>query len=158
MALLYPKLFPNDVNYVIGKSDFRKDWYFEHVPHSEDPNAKAGMFGGGGGNGRATPWSVTFDLPSAPRGKATLRVAIAGGGARQIDVAMNGQPAGKIERLADSAISHNGILGIWREHEVPIDTSLMKAGPNVLKLTMPAGPVNLGVIYDYLRLELDETA
>jgi rhamnogalacturonan endolyase len=158
MALLYPKLFPNDVNYVIGKSDFRKDWYFEHVPHSEDPNAKAGMFGGGGGNGRATPWSVAFDLPSAPRGKATLRVAIAGGGARQIDVAMNGQPAGKIERLADSGISHNGILGIWREHEVPIDTSLMKAGTNVLKLIMPAGQVNLGVIYDYLRLELDESA
>ncbi len=37
--LEYPKLFPNDVNYVIGKSDFRKDWFFEQVPHSqcEDP-------------------------------------------------------------------------------------------------------------------------
>ena len=156
MALLYAKLFPNDVNYIVGKSDFRKDWYFEHIPQSEDPNARAGMFGSGGGNGRATPWSITFDLPNAPRGKATLRVAIAGGGARQIDLTMNGQPAGKIERLPDSGISHNGILGIWREHEVPLDTSLMKAGTNVLKLIMPAGPVNQGVIYDYLRLELEE--
>jgi rhamnogalacturonan endolyase len=34
----------------------------------------------------------------------------------------------------------------------------MKTGSNVLKLTMPAGAVNLGVIYDYLRLELDESA
>jgi rhamnogalacturonan endolyase len=158
MALLYAKLFPNDVNYVIGKSDFRKDWYFLHVPHSEDPNAKAGMFGTGAGNGRATPWTVTFEMPGAPRGQVTLRVAIAGGGARQIDLAMNDQPAGKIERLPDSGISHNGIMGIWREHELPIDVSLMKAGTNVLKLTMPGGPVNQGVIYDYLRLEIDENA
>ena len=34
----------------------------------------------------------------------------------------------------------------------------MKAGTNVVKRTMPAGPVNLGVIYDYLRLEIDENA
>ena len=24
------KLFPDDVNYMIGKSDFRKDWFFQH--------------------------------------------------------------------------------------------------------------------------------
>jgi rhamnogalacturonan endolyase len=158
MSLLYAKLFPNDVNYVVGKSDFRKDWYYMHVPHSEDPNAKPGIFGQGQGNGRATPWTVTFDLPHDPRGKAVLRVAIAGGGGRQIAVAMNDKPAGSIDRFPDSAISHNGMLGIWREHEVPIDVSLMKAGPNVLKLTMPAGPVNNGVVYDYLRFELDESA
>jgi hypothetical protein len=27
-----------------------------------------------------------------------------------------------------------------------------------LKLIVPAGPVNNGLIYDYLRLELDESA
>ena len=36
--------------------------------------------------------------------------------------------------------------------------TLLKAGTNVLKLIVPKGPVNNGVIYDYLRLELDETA
>ena len=30
----------------------------------------------------------------------------------------------------------------------------LKAGENTLTLTVPAGPVNNGVIYDYLRLEL----
>ena len=34
----------------------------------------------------------------------------------------------------------------------------MKQGTNVLKLIVPAGPVNNGVIYDYVRLELDEPA
>jgi hypothetical protein len=28
----------------------------------------------------------------------------------------------------------------------------------VLTLTVPAGPVNNGIIYDYLRLELDDSA
>jgi rhamnogalacturonan endolyase len=49
----------------------------------------------------------------------------------------------------------NGIQGIWYEREFPFDASMLKAGTNVLTLTIPAGPVNNGVIYDYLRLELD---
>ena len=32
----------------------------------------------------------------------------------------------------------------------------MKQGENVLKLIVPAGPVNNGIIYDYVRLELDD--
>jgi rhamnogalacturonan endolyase len=159
MPLLYAKLFPNDVNYVIGKSDFRKDWYFEQVPHSEDPNARPGPFGGGGGTGRATPWLITFELPKAPKGKATLRFGIASGGARQIEVTVNDKSAGTLDQLpGDSAIGRNGIQGLWFERELAFDASLMKAGTNMLKLTVPAGPVNAGVIYDYLRLELDENA
>ena len=26
-------LFPNDITYTIGKSDYHKDWFFEQVPH-----------------------------------------------------------------------------------------------------------------------------
>ncbi len=48
--LKYPKLFPNDVNYVIGKSDFRKDWFFEQLPHNEDLSNTNGQ-----GRGRSTP-------------------------------------------------------------------------------------------------------
>ena len=44
------------------------------------------------------------------------------------------------------------------ERELAFDASLMKKGENALKLIVPAGPVNNGVIYDYLRLELDESA
>ena len=37
-------------------------------------------------------------------------------------------------------------------------SALLKAGSNVLTLIVPKGPVNNGVIYDYVRLELDEAA
>jgi rhamnogalacturonan endolyase len=52
--LEYPKLFPNDVTYTIGKSDYRKDWFFEQVPHAvtDDPTGR--------GQGRATNWTVSF--------------------------------------------------------------------------------------------------
>jgi rhamnogalacturonan endolyase len=159
ISLQYAQLFPNDVNYVIGKSDFRKDWFFQHVPHNEDPKAKAEPFSGVRGAGRTTPFAVTFDLPDAPRGKATLRLAICGTGARLIEVTVNDKSAGRVDRLpGDGAIARHSIQGLWYERELAFDASLMKKGTNVLRLVVPAGPVNNGVIYDYLRLELDESA
>ena len=157
ISLKYATLFPNDVHYVIGQSDFRKDWFFQHVPHNEDPAARAVPFAGVRGAGRATPFSIAFELPEAPRGKATLRLAICGTGARTIDVAVNDRPVGQVDRLrGDGAIARHSIQGLWYEREVAFDASLLKQGPNELTLTVPAGPINNGVIYDYLRLELDE--
>ena len=159
MPLKYATLFPNDVNFVVGKSDPWRDWFFQHVPHNEDPAAKSIPFRGITTPGRATPFAITFNLPAAaPRGKATLRVAICGGGAREIDVAVNAQAAGRIDRLlVDGAITRHSIRGLWYEREVAFDAALLKPGENVLTLTVPAGPVNNGVIYDCLRLELDES-
>ena len=152
--LEYPKLFPNDVSYVIGKSDYRKDWFFEQVPHNEDPANTTGK-----GEGRSTTWSITFDLPKAPHGKATLRLTICGFGTKTIDVTVNDKPAGVVTGLNYNAtINRDGIGGSWVEKDVVFDTALMKAGTNVLKLTIPAGSLTSGIIYDYLRLELDESA
>ena len=137
---LYPAEFPNDVNFTIGKSDVHKDWNYAQVPR---------------GDGKPTTWSINFDLPDAPRGKATLRVALAAASARKIDVSVNDQPAGSIGPLMDTAtIRRDGIRGYWTERDVVFDASFMKAGANVLKLTIPAGNPMNGVIYDYLRLEL----
>jgi rhamnogalacturonan endolyase len=33
---------------------------------------------------------------------------------------------------------------------------MLKPGENEIQLTVPAGEVTSGVVYDYLRLELDE--
>jgi rhamnogalacturonan endolyase len=150
----YPKLFPNDVNYVVGKSDFRKDWFFEQVPHDEnlsDTNAT--------GRGRATTWTITFDLPRAPAGAAILRLALCGVGARSLAVSVNDHPAGLVTNLVYNAtINRDGIEGSWSEHDVSFDASLMKAGTNVLKLIIPAGGLTSGIMYDYLRLELNGSA
>jgi len=158
MFLEYARLFPNDVTYVIGKNDYRKDWFFEQVPHNQNPDAKPAGYNMGVPQGRATPWTVSFDMPQAPRGTAHLRLALAATSARQIDVVVNGQPAGQVDHLfSDNAIGRNGITGIWSERDVVFPASLLKAGTNTLQLIVPAGPGTAGVIYDYLRLELDET-
>lgn len=146
----YPRLFPRDVDYVIGKSDFQRDWFFEQVPHDvalSDTNAFD--------YGRSTTWSIDFDLPKAPEGKAILRLAVCGVGAREIAVSVNGQPAGTVTGLAYNAtINRDGIAGSWSEHDVTFDASLMRAGTNVMKLTIPGGSLTSGIMYDYLRLEL----
>jgi rhamnogalacturonan endolyase len=144
---LYPKEFPDDVNFVIGKSDWRKDWNFCQPPRVE-------------GN-RVTPttWSITFEMPNAPKGKATLRLAIAGSIApRGIETTVNGTAAGSTGPLPPSGVMHrDGIRGYWCERNVPFDAALLKAGTNVIKLTVPATSWTQGVLYDYLRLELNQT-
>jgi rhamnogalacturonan endolyase len=150
--LEYAKLFPNDVHYVIGKSDFRRNWFFEQVPHNEDPNNTNGL-----GRGRETTWSIAFNLPEAPRGKATLRLAICGVGTRTLAANVNGQPIGSLTNLVYNAtINRDGIGGSWTEHDLAFDASLMKSGTNVMQLTVPAGSLTSGILYDYLRLELEE--
>jgi rhamnogalacturonan endolyase len=160
ISLQYAKLFPNDVTYVVGKSDWSKDWFFQQVPHNVDPDSKIAPFSGIRGKpGNATPYAVKFEMPAAPHGKATLRLAICGTGARQIDVSVNGQAAGSVSRLVgEGTITRHQIQGIWYERELSFDAGLMKQGENVLTLTVPSGAVTAGIIYDCVRLELDETA
>jgi len=155
--LTYAQQFPNDVNYVIGKSDFTKDWYFEQVPHNENPAAKVGAYNTGTGQGRATPWTITFNMAQAGgSGKAHLRLGLASTSLRQFDVAVNGQSVATVDQLmSDGAIGRNGITGIWSERDVVFDESMLKQGTNTITLTVPAGTLTSGIIYDYLRLEVE---
>jgi rhamnogalacturonan endolyase len=141
----YPKEFPHDVNFVIGRSDPRRDWNYAQPAHVE------GRQGG-------TTWTVTFDLPQAPApgSKATLRLAICGNRSRGgIDVAVNDKPAGNTGALPDTGVMHrDGIRGYWFERDVSFDGSPLKAGTNTLKLTISGNSWVEGVLYDYLRLEL----
>jgi rhamnogalacturonan endolyase len=84
-------------------------------------------------------------------------LGLASSSTREIDVELNDQPVGKVDHMVnDGAIARNGILGVWSEKDVVFDASSLKAGTNTLKLIVPAGSMTAGVIYDYLRLELDE--
>lgn len=147
----YPKDFPNDVNYVIGKSDYRKDWNIMQVPRAQDDTGR--------GKGPATTWSVIFDMKKIGRGKATLRIAFAGTEARNLAVAVNDQHVEMLTGFRNtSAIHRDADRSYWTQRDVAFDASLLKAGRNVLKLIVPAGGVMNGMMYDYLRLEMDETA
>lgn len=147
----YPKDFPNDVNFVIGKSDYRKDWNLMQVPRAKDETGK--------GRGDETVWKVSFDLPKDATGKATLRIAFAGTEARSLALKMNDASIGTLTNLPNTSVIHrDSIRGYWQEKSVTFDASLLKSGTNVLQLIVPAGNVMSGVEYDYLRLELDESA
>jgi rhamnogalacturonan endolyase len=147
----YPKLFPKDVNFEIGKSDFHKDWFFEQVPRDTSADNTTGR-----GLGDATPWSITWNQSGQPHGMCTLRVAICGSGTRSIDVSVNGKTAGTITPpMYNATINRDGIGGYWSERKLSFDAALLHDGQNTLTLTIPSGQLTSGVIYDYLRLELD---
>jgi rhamnogalacturonan endolyase len=104
--------------------------------------------------GRATTWKINFDMPEAPAGKMILRVAISGSGITTAAVTVNDAPAGAIKDMRnDGTPNRSGSSGLWYEREVVFDASMLKKGANVLALSIPAGPVTNGVMYDYLRLE-----
>lgn len=159
---VYAKDYPDDITFTIGKSDISKDWFFQHVPKYDPaltPPGARGGFTGPPANGAAAPRTIVFDMPSAGKGKATLRVALSATSVRAIEVSINGDPAGQLGPLpGDGALASHGMHGIWRETEFVFDGSLLKQGQNKLTLTVPAGSVTSGVIYDYLRLELDDSA
>ncbi len=183
-GLRYPLLFPNDVTYTIGKSDYHKDWFFQQTPHGEsmawlnpeakDPaNQRFGWIKAESleqypqtnqsgpwriyGRGRATTWTIKFTMDKAVPGKATLRIALGGAdGSGGLAIGVNGKPVGTIRPVATNALRYNTDRGVWHEYSQPFDATLLKAGENEMTLTVPAGELTTGVCYDYLRLELDE--
>ncbi len=137
----YTNEFPGDVNYIVGRSDYHRDWNYAQL----------------GRRGRGTTWAVHFQLAGPARGRATLRLGIAAASVRGgIEVSVNGQAAGGTGPLTDTAtIRRDGIRGYWTERDVGFDGALLKEGENELKLEIPAGDPTSGVEYDYVRLELE---
>ncbi len=176
-CLRYGDLFPNDITYTVGKSDYRKDWFFEEVPHAlsdewknpaaNDPlNQRFGWMKTAApgedlwrtiGRGRATTWTIRFNMDKTPHGQAALRVALAGAdGAGGLAVAVNGQGVGTIQTTPTNALRYNTNKSVWHEYTQTFDAALLKPGENEMQLTIPAGELTSGVVYDYLRLELAE--
>jgi rhamnogalacturonan endolyase len=174
--LRYAGLFPNDVTYTIGKSNPAKDWFFEEVPHStttawlnpaaKDPyNQRFGWVNTppskddpwrDWGRGKATTWTVKFNMAKASTGTAVLRIALAGADGGGLTVGVNGQEAGSIRPVSTNALRYNTDKGVWNQYIVKFDASLMKAGMNEMTFTVPAGDVTTGVVWDYVRLELND--
>jgi rhamnogalacturonan endolyase len=183
--LRYGDLFPNDVTYTIGKSDYHKDWFFEEVPHSDtdawkNPAAKDPLnqrFGWVNlptgqqdmwrdwGHGRATTWTVKFTMPKASTGDAILRIALAGadGGngtapaaPGSLTIGVNGTNVGTLHPVATNALRYNTNKGVWNQYVQKFDASLLKPGENSVTFTVPAGDVTTGVVWDYVRLELND--
>jgi rhamnogalacturonan endolyase len=192
--LRYALLFPNDITYSIGKSDYRKDWFFEEIPHAtnlsfvnpaaKDPaNQRFGWVKAESltqypqtnqhgpwdiyGTGRTTVWTVKFNMPKSTHGEGYLRVSLAGvNGLREgLAVGLNGQSIGAIgdghtpdnaPLITTNSIRYNADKGLNQQRTLKFDASLLKPGENEMTFTVPGGDLQSGVVWDYLRLELDE--
>jgi rhamnogalacturonan endolyase len=144
---LYPEEFPHDVDFVIGKSDWRHDWNYVQPPRPDGP-----------GRWKNTTWRIRFSMDQASPGTATLRLAICGARGGPVDVTLNGQPIGTTGELPESGVMHrDGIRSdALTERNLKFDAALLNPGENVLELTKHVRTWTDGVLYDYLRLEFEE--
>ena len=175
-GLRYAGLFPNDITYTIGKSNPAKDWFFQETPHStttawmnpaaKDPyNQRFGWVAIPStpgdpwrewGQGKATTWTVKFHLPKASTGTAVLRIALAGADSTTLAIGVNGETVGTLRPVSTNALRYNTNKGVWNQYIQKFDASLMKPGENTVTFTVPSGDVTNGVVWDYVRLELND--
>jgi rhamnogalacturonan endolyase len=169
MFNLYPKQFPNDVNFTIGTSDIRKDWnYAQWTWYSKDPL-----------------WHIRFTMPAVKPGAATLTLGFASaqpghGKTTDLRVAVNGQEVSAIHLRKTGTAGYRGGTqdSPYNVRYVTFGTSLLHEGQNEITLghhnaapfptTTTAAPENENddadappgtrgpgqVMYDALRLEL----
>jgi rhamnogalacturonan endolyase len=165
----YPKEFPGDINYIIGRSDWRKDWNYVQPPRiltevkatSEEDEVSGNLaqyIRTAGRDVRSTTWSIKFGLSQAPQGKATLRLAFCGthSGCR-VEAFVNDRSIGDTGLLpSTSAMQRDGIRAFWVERPLTFDAALLRNGVNTIRLLSHANSWSQGVMYDVVRLELDE--
>ena len=136
---------PDPLNFTIGKSDWASDWFYAQTHH--------------GPTGHATParWNIQFNLDAAPKGSATLTLAIAGADRARLGVAVNDASAGTVTP------SNQGGNGLIREavhtkysvSYVTIPVGHLRSGENTISLTQESVREESSyVMYDYLNLEL----
>ena len=145
---LYPTEFPNDVDFVIGKSDWHKDWNYCQPPRPA-----------GDGKWRDTTWRIRFNMDRVPAGTGVLRLAICGARGGPVDATLNGRSIGSTGELPESGVMHrDGIRSdSLTEVDLKFDASLVKQGENVIALTKHVRAWTDGVLDDYVRLELNES-
>jgi len=166
----YVDEFPNDVNFVIGRSNWRTDWNYVQPPRisrrssvpmvgEEDEVEEAQARRSSPGEGvQSSVWSIRFNQAKATTGRATLRLAFCGTHQGcNVEVLVNGRSVGETGTLpGTSAMQRDGIRAYWIEKPVGFDAALLKPGENVIQLKSHANSWSQGVMYDCVRLEIAE--
>ncbi len=159
--------FPEDVDFSIGQSNERNDWNYGHmVMWMENGGWKPKLDGSiGAGEWREPTWKIRFNMNDSITGFATLSFGLAGVSREaNLHFNLNGTHLASYNNLKeDGSIHRNGIYGFVRERLLTFDASLLKTGENILELELemiklPGTRTNysMGVMYDYLMLEVNE--
>ena len=150
----------SDVVYVIGKSQAETDW----------PGFQPGSSNGKAGY-RPHPYAIQFDLPSAPRGLYTLKVALLVESPRvpRLEVAINGHRALYFQH---PVLDYSGgdVTNVFLPNysadtiTAELPTNFLRQGTNELVLTANDDPTerddstDSGLYYDALELDQDAGA
>jgi rhamnogalacturonan endolyase len=126
----YAKNFGNGVVYTVGTDDYAQVWNYSYMDTS--------------------PWTVNFNVASAPTGQARLYVALAANQGGSLSVAVNGSPVGTLSPQNPSdAVTRLGSHGYFWDGQIVFSASALKAGANTLTITGSGAALE----WDYLRLE-----
>lgn len=145
--LEYPKDFPDDVTFTIGRSDPRRDWNFSQ-PTRPGPDGKT-LAG--------TSWKIVFDIATPPpEGDAMLRFAFAAAHNASLRVLLDGKPLGENKRLgSDNALARAGVHGQYSTWDLSFPARLLTRGAHTITLEQRAGGSPFkNVMYDCIRLEV----
>jgi rhamnogalacturonan endolyase len=166
----YVEEFPNDVDFVVGQSDWRRDWNYVQPPRirrtntlpmvgEEDEVEEAVTRSRSPGAGvESSVWKIRFQLDRQPKGRATLRLAFCGTHQGcNVEVRVNGASVGETGTLpSTSAMQRDGIQAFWIEKLITFDASRLQGGENMIQLKSHANTWSQGVMYDCVRLEIAE--
>jgi hypothetical protein len=76
-----------------------------------------------------------------------------------VEVFVNGKSVGETGVLpSTSAMQRDGISGYWLEKDISFDASLLVRGANSIQLLSHAHNWSQGVMYDCVRLEVNEAS
>jgi len=157
----FPLDFPDGMNYVVGKSQWTKDWNYV-LPAAADH----------AGNYQPCTGTITFNLAKAPENgaMASLYIALAGNDGDKVIVTVNGvnlgaapgvtgtpnamAPTGFAPPYSDTSSIHFSDHGPFCDERVNFPASLLHPGDNTIAITMDSRKMVSFLMVDYLRLEL----
>ena len=150
----YGRLFPNDVDFTVGRSDPARDWYYCQP---------GGWPAGYGDRCRPTEWRIHFDLPTVPANGAVLTVCIAAtrGGKLAVQCNETRLPA---RQLNESDMSSSvcmapdrGAYYGFRTERFDLAPAGLHPGRNTLRFRFGTGNYPFeAIMYDTIKLEAVE--
>ena len=126
----YTANFGSGVNYTVGSENYANVWNYSDMDSS--------------------PWTVNFNMASAPTGSARFYVALAANQGGTLSVSVNGTSVGSLApQNTSDAVTRLGSHGYYWDGQIVFNASALKAGANTLTIKSSSS----GIEWDYLRLE-----
>jgi rhamnogalacturonan endolyase len=131
------------LDFTIGKSDQKKDWFYAQTGH------------GTGAKLQSSHWRIHFDLKTTPAGESTLTLAFAGADRAKLGIDANGKDLGTVVPpiQGGNGLVREAVHTKYSVSTVKIPAADLHVGDNVITLTLQSPGSASYLMYDYLSLE-----